>query len=281
MLDDVVRYLACPHCGGGLARDGGTLRCATGHVFDIARQGYVSLFAAGAGPGRADTAAMVAARAGFLAAGHYARLAAELAAALATELPGDVPGCVADVGTGTGYYLAAALEQLPGRYGVALDASKFALRRAARAHPRLGAVACDVWRRIPLTDGAAAAALSVFAPRDGAGLRRVLHPGGWLFVVTPRAGHLAELAGPLGLLSVDARKPERLAATLEPHFTPVWRREHTTTLTLDRVAAQAAAAMGPSAWHTDPDTLAQRAAALPDPVPVTLAVTLSAFRARP
>jgi 23S rRNA (guanine745-N1)-methyltransferase len=37
--------------------------------------------------------------------------------------------------------------------------------------------------------------------------------------------------------------------------------------------------MGPSAWHTDAQALAQRIAALPDPVSVTASVLLSRFAA--
>ena len=46
------------------------LRCPRRHSFDIARQGYVDL-RAGRAPHAGDTAEMVAARADFLAAGHY------------------------------------------------------------------------------------------------------------------------------------------------------------------------------------------------------------------
>jgi len=70
MLDDVVAFLACPQCGAGLARSGAALRCARGHSFDIARQGYASLLPPSGPPGAADSAEMVAARAAFLSAGH-------------------------------------------------------------------------------------------------------------------------------------------------------------------------------------------------------------------
>src|SRR5215472_14969777 len=131
VLDEVVPYLTCAHCGAGLARAGGSLRCRAGHVFDIARQGYVSLIPARARVPGGDTAAMVAARVDFLATGHFAGLAAELgrAAAEAAELAGrrgpPGAGCVVDVGAGTGYYLAAVLDRLPDRVGLALDASRF------------------------------------------------------------------------------------------------------------------------------------------------------------
>jgi 23S rRNA (guanine745-N1)-methyltransferase len=288
VLDNVVQYLTCAHCGAGLVRTGGSLRCRAGHVFDIARQGYVSLIPAGARVPDGDTAAMVAARADFLAAGHFASLAAELGRAAAgaadTAGRGGRPdagtGCVVDVGAGTGYYLAAVLDRLPDRVGLALDASRFSLRRAARAHPRIGAVRCDAWRRLPVADGAAALALNVFAPRNGAELRRILSPAGRLLVVTPMNDHLADLVGPLGLLTVDQRKPERLAATLGPHFALAARREHRGVLPLDRKAVGALAAMGPSSWHTDRPALAEAVARLAEPTPVTLAVTLSVYRPR-
>ena len=164
-----------------------------------------------------DTAAMVQARGDFLAAGHFAGLAAELTRA-ARAAGGPAAGCVADVGAGTGYYLAAVLDGLPGRAGLALDSSKFALRRAARAHRRIGAVGCDAWQPLPVADSAAALVLNVFAPRNGAELRRILAPSGTLLVVTPTRDHLAELVGPLELLAVDRRKPERLAGKLGPYF---------------------------------------------------------------
>jgi 23S rRNA (guanine745-N1)-methyltransferase len=288
MLDDVIPYLACPHCGGALERDGGSLRCGTGHAFDIARQGYVSLQAAGGTPGRPDTAAMVQARADFLAAGYFGSLAATVATTLAAALdagrastPASTPGCVADVGAGTGYYLAAVLDRLPGRVGLALDASKFALRKAARAHPRVGAAGCDVWRHLPVADGAAAAALSVFAPRNGAELHRILHRDGWLLVVTPRPEHLGELIEPLGLLTVDPGKQARLAGKLGAYFELASQHEHVAELSLGHAALHAVVAMGPSSWHVDPEALAARISRLPDPVPVTLAVALAVFRVRP
>ena len=278
MLQDVVEYLACPHCGLGLAPDpdGGALRCPSRHSFDIARQGYASLLPGDAHTGTGDTAAMVAAREAFLGAGHYAPIAAALAAdALAAAPAGD--RCVVDLGAGTGHYLAAVLDALPEAHGIALDISKFALRRAARAHPRAGAVVCDAWRPLPLRDGVADLVLNVFAPRNGPEIRRVLRPGGTLLVVSPTPRHLAELVGALGLLGVDDRKPERLAATLGPHLEPAGSSEHTFPLLLDHAAVRTVVGMGPSAWHTDQDALAERIAALPDPVPVTASVTLSRF----
>ncbi|MGH3829677.1 MAG: putative RNA methyltransferase [Pseudonocardiaceae bacterium] len=279
VLDDVIRYLVCPYCGAQVSRDGGSLRCTAGHVFDIARQGYVSLLPTGVRGGGGDTAAMVQARADFLAAGHYAGVAADLArAAEEVVAPLEAEGCVIDVGAGTGYHLAVVVDRLPGRVGLALDVSKFALRKAARAHERMAAVACDAWRRLPVADCAAVVVLNIFAPRNGAELRRVLNPAGRLLVVTPIRDHLSELVAPLGLLTIDERKDERLAEKLTPHFTLVERREHRSTVFLTHQDVAEAVAMGPSAWHADATLLAERIRQLPDPMPTTVAVRLSLFR---
>ncbi len=283
MLDDVLGWLRCPVCGGGLSRAGGSLTCPSRHSFDSARHGYVSLRPPGPARTAGDTAAMVRARSEFLSAGHFAGLAAVLAGAAAARAGGypdgsAAPGCVLDVGAGTGYYLAAVLDRLPRHAGLALDISRYALRQAARAHPRAAAVGCDAWRRLPVADGAADLVLNVFAPRDGAELRRVLRPGGHLLLVTPAADHLAELIGPLGLLTVDPRKRERLAGQLSPHFRLVSETGYRDVRRLGHQAVTALVAMGPSAWHADRVRLAARIEELPEPVAVTLAVTLSVLR---
>lgn len=261
------------------------MRCAAGHAFDVARQGYLNLLTGAPAPGTADTAAMVAAREDFLASGHYAPLQQAIATAAAGLAgPGTVgaeAGCVVDAGAGTGRYLAAVLDALPGRAGLALDVSKYALRRAARAHPRAGAVAWDVWRRFPVADGVASLVLDVFSPRNGAEFHRVLEPGGALLVVTPAPGHLRELTGPLGLLAVDERKDERLADALGTWFTAGDRTDLTVPLRLTHEESAAVIAMGPNAHHIDPAELRARIACLPSPVEVTAAFQLSRFHRRP
>ncbi|MEV7775883.1 putative RNA methyltransferase [Kitasatospora sp. NPDC086791] len=282
MLQDIERYLACPLCAQALTRQDRSLRCPAGHSFDLAKQGYVSLLAGDAHTGTGDTAEMVAARADFLAAGHYRPIAdalAEAAAGAVAAAPADEPGgLVADLGAGTGHYLAHVLDALPDRVGAALDISKYALRRAAKAHPRIGAVVCDAWRPLPLREASAELMLNVFAPRNGPEIRRVLRPGGTLLLVSPTARHLRELVDALGLLSVDEEKQRRIDEKLGPYLTPAGRREVEFTLRLGAQDVRTVVGMGPSAWHTDPERLGAALAALPDPVEVTASVTVAAYR---
>ena len=272
----IVDRLRCPVCDRALAAVPGALRCEVGHAFDVARQGYVNLVAGRAAlPG--DDARMVAARADVLAAGHYAPLAAAIAD-LAAEAPGD--GLAVEVGAGTAYHLACVLERQPERRGLALDASRYAARRAARAHPRLGAVVADATRRWPVADGSAAILLDVFAPRNGAEFRRVLRPDGILVVVTPAPDHLVELRAVLGLLDVDPEKARRLSAALDPHFRRGVAARQAWPLRLGREDVGRAVAMGPSARHADPADLAGRLAALPDRITVTAAFQVEVCRPR-
>jgi 23S rRNA (guanine745-N1)-methyltransferase len=237
----IVARLRCPVCGEPLAHAGGALRCATGHNFDLARQGYVDL-AVGTVTHPGDTAEMVAARAHVLAAGHFDFVTA----ALATAVGHYRSGLIVDVGAGPGGHLAALVEHRPDALGLAIDVSKPALRRAARAHPRLAAVRADAWRGLPVADGAASVVLNVFAPRAGREFARVLAPGGRLIVVTPAADHLRELGLAIG---VDPRKEERLVGTLTPWFVREDDRELRTTLRLTEADAMAVAGMGPGAHH--------------------------------
>ena len=279
MIADVLSCLRCPVCGAGLTVGERALRCASGHAFDIARQGYAGLLTGDARTGTADTAAMVAARAEFLDGGHFAPLTELIAARAAERAPAG--GCVLDAGAGTGHYLRAVLDRLPGRPGIALDLSKHALRRAARAHPRIGALTWDVWRPLPVRDGTVGVLLNVFAPRNAAEFHRVLRPDGVLIVVTPAERHLEELVGPLELLTVDPRKSERVAGTVGRRFRAAgtWPLEVPMRLTRPQVAALVG--MGPSAWHTDPEAVRERVDALAEPVPVTAACEVRVFDVEP
>jgi len=279
-MTDFVRYLRCPHCGAPLARSAGSARCANGHSFDIARQGYLNLLPGNARTGTADTPEMVAHREAFLAAGHFDPLGERVAEEAERVLASDPGPCVLELGAGTGWYLVRVLDRVSAATGLALDLSKPALRRAARAHPRVSAVGCDAWGPLPVRDGVAALALSVFAPRGAGELARVLRPEGALVVVTPASDHLAEVVAALDLLQVDARKEERLADQLDPHFALERRSDLTWSLRLGHGDSLNAALMGPSAPHLDRASLDGRVRALPEPFAVTAAVTIGVYRRR-
>ncbi|AUS78143.1 23S rRNA methyltransferase [Actinoalloteichus sp. AHMU CJ021] len=281
MLSDVVDVLACPHCHRACSTTRSGLRCEEGHHFDVARQGYVSLLTGRHSGHGGDTAGMVADRADFLTAGHYAPIRDLVATAAGSAVePGREGACVVEVGAGTGYYLAGVLDRLAGSRGVAVDVSRYAARRAARCHPRAGAVVADAWAGLPVRDHAVDLVLDVFAPRNPAEMRRVLAADGVLLVVTPEDHHLAELVGPLGLVGVDSRKQERMDDQLGAHFRLVEREQVEFRLALGHADVRRLVGMGPSAHHVQEVEVSSWLAGRPEVVAVTGAVALSVYHPR-
>jgi 23S rRNA (guanine745-N1)-methyltransferase len=269
--------LRCPVCSQALAPSAGALTCSHGHSFDVAREGYVTLFETGVGHALGDDVRMVAARAIVEQSGCLEPLTAALVGAVRGFADADT-SLVLDVGAGTGHHLAGVLGSLPRAHGVALDVSRPAARCAGRAHESIAAVRADVWRQIPLADRAVDLALNVFAPRNGLELGRVVRPGGTILSVTPTSTHLHELAS-LHSIRIDPDKTARLHCALDPWFQPISVRPITWTLQLSREQAAAVLRMGPAARHLRPD-FDHRLATLGHSIPVTGAVQLRVFRRR-
>jgi 23S rRNA (guanine745-N1)-methyltransferase len=271
----VAGWLHCPVCSRPLAATLGALICARGHSYDVARHGYVSLLPPRAGHAVGDDPGMVLARARVEDAGHLEPLTSALAETAGT-IVGVAPRLVLDVGAGTGRHLAGVLGALPGAAGVALDASRSASRLAARAHPSGAAVRADAWHQVPLGDRTVDLALSVFAPRNGLELARVLRPGAALIVVSAASSHLQELRS-LHTIGIDPNKSDRLSRQLSPWFRPANTNRIAWTLKLAREQAAAVLGMGPAARHLKPD-FNRRLNAFDEPILLTAAADLRVYR---
>ena len=222
--------LACPLDGAPLQRQGGSLRCADGHCFDLAAQGYVNLLPVqnkrSLDPG--DSKEMVAARRRFLEAGHYQPIADAVAqAVLAGAAPGRTLTCL-DAGCGEGYYLrqlaaTAAAEAHPLALA-GLDISKWAVQAAAKRDlhdARSQASACaspsTTWvvgsnAGLPVLPGTLDRVLCMFGFPVYGEFARVLRHGGELLQVDAGPEHLRELREVI----YPTLKPERPAARQAP-----------------------------------------------------------------
>lgn len=284
MLADVIDLLADPVDGTPLAGadDCARLVAESGHSYDVAKQGYVTL-APGAGlKHKGDDAAMVEARETYLSRGHFAPFVEAVTGAVQDVVdlaPEEHSPALLEVGAGTGYYLAHTLDSLDGARGVGLDISTHAAKRLANAHPRIGAVVADVWEHLPLRDGVIDAISVVFAPRNPAEFQRVLAPHGQVVVLTPAVGHLDELRAPLGILGVEEGKVERMyeqaKGYLEQAADPV---DISFPIVLDKASIVAQVGMSPSARHISAEQLAERIAALPESMAVTARARLDRLR---
>lgn len=274
---EVLDALRCPVCGMALSSTEAGLRCGSGHAFDRARQGYVNLLL-GQAASSGDGASMIAARVDWLGSGQYQPLATALAECAAQYCR---DGLLVDAGAGTGYYLANVLERLPGCVGLAMDVSKYAARRAAKAHSRVVSIVADTMATLPLADDSASLVLNLFAPRNAPEFRRILPSDGVLIVVTPTPEHLGELRSRIELVDIHPDKEERLAAAIDPLFEREPAQVQTWTMQLSHEDVRRVVSMGPSAFHLDERALAAQVASLPEPFSVTASVSLHVCRPRP
>ncbi|CAB0545964.1 methyltransferase domain-containing protein [Corynebacterium diphtheriae] len=285
MLSHVVDVLADPMDGSALTLvdDNRRLVSESGHSFDIARQGYVTL-AGGAGIRYVgDDSSMIHARETFLSGGHFAPFVEAVSNSVHLALdeanvPDDASPVICEVGAGTGYYLAHALDDIENSRGIGIDVSVPAAKMLSKCHPRVGAVVADAWSRLPLRDASIDAITVVFAPRNASEFARVLKPGGQVIVLTADAGHLEELREPLGIIGVEKGKVQRMIDQAAGNLVPVSDPEPIEfTMHLDQDSIASQIGMSPSARHIHPDVLGERIATLPSVMDVTARAMITRF----
>ena len=188
--------LICPLDHLTLQQKDAQLRCANGHSFDIARQGYVNLLGPGDKRSRnpGDSKEMVAARRAFLDSGHYDPLAQRLVELVRPLV--NARSVIVDAGCGEGYHLQQLRSHLlfPGGSSpqlIGFDISKWALQAATRRLAATWLVASN--RNIPLRPNSADCLLSLFGFPVFASFRGVLKDGGTLVIGNPGPQHLIEL----------------------------------------------------------------------------------------
>ncbi|MDX9884612.1 putative RNA methyltransferase [Thauera sp.] len=215
--------LACPLDGAPLQRSGASWRCADGHCFDIAAQGYVNLLPVqnkrSLDPG--DSKDMVAARRRFLEAGHYQPIADAVAQALLQAAPAARTLTCLDAGCGEGYYLRQLAATAGDAHPLALlglDISKWAVQAAAkrdgqdaRGTPRAAWVVGSN-AGLPVLPGTLDRVLCMFGFPVYPEFARVLRRGGELLQVDAGPEHLRELREVI----YPTLKPERPAARQAP-----------------------------------------------------------------
>lgn len=201
--------LTCPLCRGALTPVEKSYRCAQGHAFDVAKEGYLSLLhGRQKGEGRGDSKAMILARDRVHRAGVFDPLVKALAA-LPFEAP---PKTVLELGCGEGFFLGHVVRShgIPTSYG--LDLSVDAVKLAAKTLKQSLILRADLLNPLPFADSSLDLVQSIFAPRPLAEIKRVLRPGGYALFVYPQADHWQELRAFLPLAKIGE---EKLPADLE------------------------------------------------------------------
>lgn len=277
MLREVIDILADPTDGSALqlVDDDRRIVSESGHSFDVARQGYVSLVGGEGLKHTGDDADMIASRETFLSGGHFAPFVEAVSAKIhqaldEAEVSEDVRPVIVEIGAGTGYYLAHALDDVTDSRGLGIDISVPAAKHLAKCHPRAGAVVADAWQRLPISDGVVDVITVIFAPRNPEEFARILKDDGQVVVLTAHPGHLDELREPLGIIGVEPGKIEHLLEKSAGFLERIGEDELIEfPMDLDRASIAAQIGMSPSARHIEPEELERRIAALPERMTVT------------
>lgn len=204
--------LICPVCETPLNLNGKEYRCANGHSFDQAKEGYVNLLLShqrkSNHPG--DDAKMIQARRRFFDSGAFDPLSSKITH-LVSRIPHPV---VLDCGCGEGHFLG----ELSGtRFGV--DVSKEAIRCAAKRYKDVTWIVANGMRELPFADQSMDCILSVLAPRNIEEFSRILKPAGKLILGVPGPNHLIELRSLLAANAGDfEEKADEAAAKCAPQF---------------------------------------------------------------
>ena len=267
--------LACPLDGLPLQSDGATWRCAYGHSFDIASQGYTHLLPVqnkrSRDPG--DSKEMIAARRRFLTAGFYQPIAAAVSRAVLADLPAGITGSCLDAGCGEGYYLSQLAAAVPDHQTLALlglDISKWAVLAAAKQDKRTTWVVGSN-ANLPVLPGTLDRVLCMFGFPVYPEFARVLKPGGRLIQVDAGPDHLRELRE----IIYPSLKPERTTEIPPPEGFKCLPKE-TLRFTINLTRAEQIAdllTMTPHLYRAKPEARAKAAALTALPLSVDVRLT--------
>jgi 23S rRNA (guanine745-N1)-methyltransferase len=174
--------------------------CEKGHVYDVAKEGYVNLLLAqhknSKQPG--DNKQMVNGRRAFLEQGFYQPLANAISKIFNRHLTShndQVEFSFFDAGCGEGYYMEQvnrSCNQTDIQIEFSgLDISKFAVQKAAKKYPNHQFSVASTFQ-LPLENNSQDAILQIFAPSSELEIHRVLKSNGIWITVNPAANHLYE-----------------------------------------------------------------------------------------
>ena len=190
--------LACPLDGTALSQVERQFVCASGHSFDLARQGYLNLLPVqhkkSTSPG--DSKEMVEARSRFLNLGIYQPIANRLTNIVSNLLPESNSCCLLDAGCGEGYYLDFLCKSLnESRVEmslIGLDISKAAIIAAGKRNKQITWLVASN-KRPPVLPDSVDMVLCMFGFPVYESFAHILKPGGTLVLVEALPRHLIEL----------------------------------------------------------------------------------------
>ncbi len=248
--------LTCPSCETALEWNEKECRCANGHSFDLAKEGYANLLLShqrrSSHPGDDDK--MIQARRRFFDSGAFEPVTDQIKKSVIGNHQSAMS--ILDCGCGEGHFLGALSEAHAGQfYGV--DVSKEAVRCAAKRYKKAKWIVANGMRKLPFADHSLDVILSVLAPRNPEEFARILKPDGALILGVPGPNHLIELRSRLAANAGDfEEKADEAAAKCAPHFKETHRELLSYQQTLNAAQLADLIQMTPIFWCSSPEAKA-------------------------
>lgn len=248
--------LICPACETALAWNEKECRCANGHSFDLAKEGYANLLLShqrrSSHPGDDDK--MIQARRRFFDSGAFARLTSLILHSSFITHRSSLS--LLDCGCGEGHFLGALSETCNGQF-FGVDVSKEAVRCAAKRYKKAKWIVANGMRKLPFANHSLDIILSVLAPRNPEEFARILKTDGALILGVPGPNHLIELRSRLAANAGDfEEKADEAAAKCAPHFMETHREMLSYQQTLSAAQLADLIQMTPIFWCSSPEAKA-------------------------
>ncbi len=188
--------LTCPKCHQNLTQKDRNWRCADGHSYDTAKQGYVNLLLVDQKKSKhpGDDMDMVRARADFLDAGYYQPISDALNRMISEQIATRGPvTSLLDIGCGDGWY-TANLQQALGKetHITGLDISRDAVKYATRRNKSIRWIVAS-GARPPVPQHSQDAIVTLFTPLMPQGFDHALAENGFVMTASTGLRHLSEL----------------------------------------------------------------------------------------
>ena len=281
--------LICPVCSEALeaAPSGASVVCRHGHLFDMAKQGYLNLLLSqhkkSKQPG--DTSEMVQARTTFLNSGFYQGIAdflINLGLQPCLEEQTQLKAFhYCDLACGEAYYTSQIHHYLESRlapnaklFSSGIDISSPAIKAACKRNSEIKWLVASL-ARIPLADHSQDLVSGLFFHFDLAEVLRILKPEGYFVMLTTGPKHLIELRE----LIYEQIKPEKIKDFSQQNKGLEYQQSlyYTEHQTLSGAASiLSLLAMTPHFWRCKPDKK-QQLASLPSLV-LTLDIQIDIFK---
>jgi len=186
------KYFKCPICKSDFSRVNNSLKCASGHSFDIASSGYINLLK----PGKmnnskaGDSKEMIRARSNFFDCGAYLPIRDKICE-IVSRFKNDL---IIDAGCGEGYYTFGLANRFYNSSVIGFDMSKFGCKHGAKTARRVNKdnilYSVSSIFEMPLENSCADIIVNMFAPVASEEFHRVLATQGHLIVVSSGIEHL-------------------------------------------------------------------------------------------